>query len=409
MGNGEVDTPTKTPKTSSAQEQAPPCSPATLFPDWASYQAYYNPAGTPPIPPPGYFHSSVASSPQAHPYMWGPQHMIPPYGTPPYVAMYPHGGLYAHPSIPPGSHPYGPYAMASPNGTPDVSVAVAGGTEFDGKSIEGKRSPLKKSKGSLGSLNMLTGKGNEMGKTSGASGNGAVSESGDSGNEGSSEGSDANSQNGLQQKPHREQGSSNADEAPNGSSGCSAPCAVTQAPPTQTMANQAVGMMAIPPGSVPGPTTNLNIGMDFWGGPPLATMRGKVPSAPATGALVASNLMGSQDGVSSDLWLQDERELKRQRRKQSNRESARRSRLRKQAECEELAKRVETLKEENSSLRDELEHMREESQKLAAENATLTERLEKHQGEESRRGDVRVQPDCNSQMTNNADSSRRES
>lgn len=43
-----------------------------------------------------------------------------------------------------------------------------------------------------------------------------------------------------------------------------------------------------------------------------------------------------------------------------------------QAECEELAKRVETLKEENSSLRDELEHMREESQKLAAENATLT-------------------------------------
>lgn len=36
-------------------------------------QAYYNPAGTPPIPPPGYFHSSVASSPQAHPYMWGPQ------------------------------------------------------------------------------------------------------------------------------------------------------------------------------------------------------------------------------------------------------------------------------------------------------------------------------------------------
>lgn len=36
-------------------------------------QAYYNPAGTPPIPPPGYFHSSLASSPQAHPYMWGPQ------------------------------------------------------------------------------------------------------------------------------------------------------------------------------------------------------------------------------------------------------------------------------------------------------------------------------------------------
>lgn len=33
---------------------------------------------------------------------------MPPYGTPPhpYVAMYPHGGMYAHPSIPPVfSHP----------------------------------------------------------------------------------------------------------------------------------------------------------------------------------------------------------------------------------------------------------------------------------------------------------------
>lgn len=31
------------------------------------------------------------------------QHLMPPYGTPPhpYVAMYPPGGLYAHPSIPP--------------------------------------------------------------------------------------------------------------------------------------------------------------------------------------------------------------------------------------------------------------------------------------------------------------------
>lgn len=42
-----------------------------------------------------------------------------------------------------------------------------------------------------------------------------------------------------------------------------------------------------------------------------------------------------------------------------------------QVECEELAKHVETLKEENSSLRDDLEHMREECEKLAAENASL--------------------------------------
>ena len=51
------------------------------------------------------------------------------------------------------------------------------------------------------------------------------------------------------------------------------------------------------------------------------------------------------------LLLQDEREVKRQRRKQSNRESARRSRLRKQAECEALAVRVNELMNENVKLR----------------------------------------------------------
>ena len=53
----------------------------------------------------------------------------------------------------------------------------------------------------------------------------------------------------------------------------------------------------------------------------------------------------------AEMWLQggqDERELKRQRRKQSNRESARRSRLRKQAECEDLGKRVDKLQDENN-------------------------------------------------------------
>ena len=27
------------------------------------------------------------------------QPMMPPYGTPPYAAMYPHGGMYVHPSM----------------------------------------------------------------------------------------------------------------------------------------------------------------------------------------------------------------------------------------------------------------------------------------------------------------------
>lgn len=51
--------------------------------------------------------------------------------------------------------------------------------------------------------------------------------------------------------------------------------------------------------------------------------------------------------------VQDERELKRIRRKQSNRESARRSRQKKQAECEDLQAKVQRLDQENTALRQE--------------------------------------------------------
>ncbi len=44
--------------------------------------------------------------------------------------------------------------------------------------------------------------------------------------------------------------------------------------------------------------------------------------------------------------------MKRQRRKQSNRESARRSRLRKQAECEGLGQKVLDLETENAKLKE---------------------------------------------------------
>jgi len=48
-----------------------------------------------------------------------------------------------------------------------------GGMEADGKPPEVKEKlPIKRSKGSLGSLNMITGKSNEHGKTTGTSANG---------------------------------------------------------------------------------------------------------------------------------------------------------------------------------------------------------------------------------------------
>ncbi|MED6179538.1 hypothetical protein PIB30_001830 [Stylosanthes scabra] len=373
MGSSEMD---KTPKEKeskttppASQEQSSATSTGTVNPDWSSFQAYS------PIPP----HGFMASSPQAAPYMWGVQHIMPPYGTPthPYVAMYPHGGIYAHPSMPPGSYPFSPFPMPSPNGIAEASGNTPGSMEADGKPPEVKEKlPIKRSKGSLGSLNMITGKNNEPGKT-GTPAAGIHSKSGESASEGSSEGSDANSQNDSQLKSGGRQDSYEDEPSQNGSSVHAPQNGGLNTP--HTVVNQTMSVIPITaagaPGAVPGPTTNLNIGMDYWGTPTasnIPALRGKVPSTAVAGGMVAA---GSRDSVQSQLWLQDERELKRQRRKQSNRESARRSRLRKQAECDELAQRAEALKEENASLRSEVSRIRSEYEQLAAENAALKERL----------------------------------
>ncbi|KAJ6342127.1 hypothetical protein OIU78_010127 [Salix suchowensis] len=317
--------------------------------------------------------------------MWGVQHIMPPYGTPPhpYVAMYPHG-VYAHPSIPPGSYPFSPFAMPSPNGIAEVSGNTPGSMEADGRPSDVKEKlPIKRSKGSLGSLNMITGKNNEHGKTTGVSANGVYSKSAESGSEGSSEGSDANSQSDSQMKSGGRQDSLE-DTSQNGGSAHGAQNGGHGA--TSTIMNQTMAAVPISAasasGALPGPTTNLNIGMDYWGAPASSNapaIRGKVPSAPVAGGVVST---GSRDGAQSQIWLQDERELKRQRRKQSNRESARRSRLRKQAECDELAQRAEALKEENASLRSEVNQIKSEYEQLLAENTSLKERLAKVSGKE---------------------------
>ncbi|KAI8530619.1 hypothetical protein RHMOL_Rhmol11G0073600 [Rhododendron molle] len=216
MGSSETNK-LKEPKTASAQEQSSSTPTGTTNPDWSGFQAYS------PMPPPGF----LASSPQAHPYMWGVQHIMPPYGmTPhPYVAVYPHGGIYAHPFIPPGN--------------------TLSSMETDGKLSEGREKlPIKRFKKSLSSSNTVSGKNNGPGKTSGALANGVCSRSAESASEHSSEGSDADSQNVAEasQDSGAIYGSQNG--RPNTS---------------PTMVNHT---MAIMPPCVPGPTTNLNIECD---------------------------------------------------------------------------------------------------------------------------------------------------
>ncbi|XP_022571656.1 bZIP transcription factor 16 isoform X3 [Brassica napus] len=305
-------------------------------------------------------HGFVTSSPQPHPYMWRVQHMMPPYGTPPhpYVTMYPPGGMYAHPSMPPGSYPYSP--MPSPNGVTEASGNTTGGTEGDSKRSDVKEKlPIRRSKRIL---SMMKGKNNEPGKNSGASANVAYSKSGESDSDGSSEGSDANYQidSGSSQdgKDAASENGGSANGLQNGSVGTPLPTVSQKVP---IMPNTAPG--------VPVPPTNLNIGMGYWGAP-IPGMHGKV-STPVPGVFAQM----SRDGGHSQPWLQDERELKRQRRKQTNREAAQRSRLRKEAEFDQLAQYTEVLSAENASLRAEMNRLKSQREELTSENTSLKDLL----------------------------------
>uniref|UniRef100_A0A0E0JV20 BZIP domain-containing protein n=1 Tax=Oryza punctata TaxID=4537 RepID=A0A0E0JV20_ORYPU len=243
-----------------------------------------------------------------------------------------------------GVHPFNHYPMPT-NGNVETAGTAPGASEINGR--------------------------NEHGRTSGPSANGITSHS-ESGSESESEGSDANSQNDSHSKENdvKEDGSSQ-----NGMSRSALNQSMSMAP-TQT--GVVIGGVA--------PTTNLNIGMDYWGATgssPVPAMHGKAPSGSARG----------------EQW--DERELKKQKRKQSNRESARRSRLRKQAECEELSVRADTLRAENSSLRAELERIKKEYEALRSHNASLKEKL---QGNSDSIPDMNEQNDTNGSCQKQQDS-----
>lgn len=105
-----------------------------------------------------------------------------------------------------------------------------------------------------------------------------------------------------------------------------------------------------------------------------------LPAYPTASAVSNSTIPSSHNTV-TDLWYKDEKEIKREKRKQSNRESARRSRLRKQAETEELTVKVESLTAENSTLKSEIGRLTQDSEKLKSENSILQEKLKKQAGQ----------------------------
>ncbi|KAL2468973.1 G-box-binding factor 3 [Forsythia ovata] len=313
MGNSEDGKPSK-------PEKSPP--PAMeqhnihVFPDWAKMQAYYGPRLA--VPP--YLNSAVTPGHAPHPYMWGPpQAMMPPYG-PPYAAFYAHGGIYAHPGVP----------LAG------TSLSM----ETQTKSSENADGSLVKKLKEFNGLAMSIGNGNADSEGAEGGSDPRYSKSGET--EDSSDGSNGITAGaGQKGKKRSREGTPNNDV-------CLGP---------EKMMN-----MVVPPANVPEKATeNVSTALEL-----KDLSNTNVKSVPTN---------APQPPKSNETWLHNERDLKRERRKQSNRESARRSRLRKQAEAEELAVKVQALNTENMTLKSEIDKLMENSEKLKVENATLMEKL----------------------------------
>ncbi|XP_027108494.1 common plant regulatory factor 1 isoform X2 [Coffea arabica] len=348
MGNSDEAKSSKPEKSSSP---APDQANVHVYPDWAAMQAYYGPRVA--VPP--YFNSAVASGHPPHPYMWGPaQPMMSPYGTP-YAAIYPHGGVYAHPGVPLGSHANGHGVLPSPTvteATAAVPLSLDTPVKSSANTDKGFTNKLKGFDGLAMSI------GNGSSDRAGAGSDHGISQSEDT--EGSSDGSNGNTTKVGQNNKKRSREGTPSDAAGEGKN-------LTPKSPIRT-------------GEVNGTSAKV-MGMTVATANEVEKVMGSVLSPNMTSTLELRNPSGGNMKTSpvSEAWLQNERELKRERRKQSNRESARRSRLRKQAETEELAKKVQSLTAENLSLKSEIHKLTESSERLKLENATMMEKLKNPQ------------------------------
>ncbi|XP_010522940.1 PREDICTED: G-box-binding factor 2 isoform X2 [Tarenaya hassleriana] len=315
MGSNEEG---KSSKSEKSSPSAPEQSNVHVYPDWGAMQAYYGPRVV--IPP--YYNSTVAPGHAPPPYIWAPPSpMMAPYGAP-YPAFCPPGGVYAHPGIP---MTQGPTVQASPAPAATAPLSMDTPKKTPGNTDQGFMKKLKEFDGLAMSV------GNDKVERS-EQDEPRTSQSSE--NEGSSNGSYSNTTGGEQSKRKRSlEGTSAMDGGP-----------PTQVNPLSTR--------------------------ESMNGKPTATMVRPVMHT-------SLELQGSSgmNGAIQPCTVIPPEEKKRERRKQSNRESARRSRLRKQAEAEELARKVDSLATENMTLRSELNLLNEKSEKLRLEKEELLEKL----------------------------------
>ncbi|XP_013611854.1 PREDICTED: G-box-binding factor 2 isoform X2 [Brassica oleracea var. oleracea] len=314
MGSNEEGKTTQSDKPAQVQAPPPPeqSNVHVYHHDWAAMQAYYGPRVA---ITPQYYNSNG----HAPPYIWGsPSPMMAPYGTP-YPPFCPPGGVYAHPALQMGTQPQGAVSQATPVVATPLNLE-AHPANSSGNTDQGFMKKLKEFDGLAMSIS--------NNKTGSAEHSSEPKNSQSSENDDSSNGSDGNATGGEQSRKKRSrEGSPNNDGKPS-----------SQIVPLLRDENE---KQAVTMGTPVMPTV-----LDF-------------PQP--------------RHGAPHEVW--NEKEVKREKRKQSNRESARRSRLRKQAETEELSVKVDALVAENMTLRSKLGQLNDESEKLRLENQALLDQL----------------------------------
>ncbi|KAL4024428.1 hypothetical protein IC575_012779 [Cucumis melo] len=356
MGTSEEAKSVKTEKPSSPtppdQNGVPNSASIHVFPDWAAMQAYYGPRVA--VPP--YYNSAVASGHAPHPYMWGPPQMIPPYGTP-YAAIYSHGGVYAHPAVSMGPHSHAPGVPSSPAAATPLSIETP--SKVSGNSSQGLMKKLKGFDGLAMSIGNVS--------TESAEGGAEHGQSESMETEGSSDGSDGTTAGASHNKRKRSR------EGTPTTGGKDAKIEPQASPVTAAEMNESSSKLL---GTTKAVNATGKLGSVISPGMSTAL---ELRNPSSMNAMTSPTTVPPCSVLPSEVWLQNEKELKRERRKQSNRESARRSRLRKQAETEELARKVDSLTAENVAIRSEISRLSENSEKLKKENSTLMEKLKSAQ------------------------------
>ncbi|EFH49167.1 predicted protein [Arabidopsis lyrata subsp. lyrata] len=329
MGSNEEGKPTNSDKPS--QAAAPEQSNVHVYHhDWAAMQAYYGPR----VGIPQYYNSNVAPGHAPPPYMWAsPSPMMAPYGAP-YPPFCPPGGVYAHPGVQMGSQLQGPVSQATPGVTTPLTMDAP--TNSAGNSDHGFMKKLKEFDGLAMSISN-----NKVGSAEHSS---------------------------SEHRSSQRYIESNV-------------VLISIAPRMMALAMVVMYSSFLPQGEQSRRKIRRERSPSTGERPSSQTtppVRGENEKADVTmGTPVMPTTMGFQNSAGMNGVPQpwNEKEVKREKRKQSNRESARRSRLRKQAETEQLSVKVDALVAENMTLRSKLGQLKNESEKLRLENEALLHQL----------------------------------